>query len=231
MRRQWGVTLPTGGRPRSGRRVAGGLLVAFLAAGGGGLLTSGLTTAGPPRPPQPDPEVAPGEYGLTAASLDEPDAGGEGLPPASPERVRIPAIEVDSELLTLGVDNRGEVEVPPLRHADRAGWYSHGVTPGEVGNAVIIGHVDSRARGPAVFFDLGRLRPGDQVEVFREDGSRARFEVDGVATFPKRDFPVELVYGPAPRPGLRLITCGGEFDDAAGDYRDNVVVFATLAEP
>lgn len=231
--RSHGIRTAGGGSPQSGRRVAAYCLVAFLAAGGSGLMLAGLTVGSSPRPPQPDPDVAPAAYGLTTTSGEagEPDQTGEaiGLARAEPVRVTIPRIDVDSELLRLGVDDDGEVEVPPLRRAHQAGWYERGVTPGEVGSAVIIGHVDSRAGGPAVFFELGRLRPGDQIDVLRADRSVATFHVDGVAAYPKDDFPAELVYGPSAQPTLRLITCGGEFDERSRDYLDNVVVFATLA--
>ena len=144
---------------------------------------------------------------------------------ATPVRVRVPAIGVDSELLRLGTDGTG-VLVP----ADvfvRAGWFADGAVPGDVGPAVVAGHVDS-VDGPAVFSRLGELGPGAEVLVDREDGTTARFAVTGVGRYPKRDFPTESVYGPTPRAELRLVTCGGEFDRAARSYLDNVVVTAVL---
>lgn len=92
-----------------------------------------------------------------------------------------------------------------------------------------MGHVDSYAIGPAVFFWLGELRPGDRIEVTRADGTVARFSIDGVRSYPKTAFPAELVYGPSDRAGLRLVTCGGVFDRRQRSYRNNVVVFATAA--
>lgn len=89
--------------------------------------------------------------------------------------------------------------------------------------------MDSAALGPAVFFDLGALTPGDTVTVRRADGVPATFTVDSVKSYPKTAFPTELVYGPSDRPSLRVVTCGGQFDAAAKSYPDNIVVFATLA--
>ena len=142
---------------------------------------------------------------------------------AAPVRVRVPAIGVDSELLRLGTDAAG-VLVPP-DDFDRAGWFADGAVPGDVGPAVVAGHVDS-VDGPAVFSRLDELGPGAEVLVDREDGTTARFAVTGVGQYPKRDFPTESVYGPTPRAELRLVTCGGEFDRSRGSYEDNVVVFA-----
>ena len=108
-----------------------------------------------------------------------------------------------------------------------AGWYEGGTRPGDPGSAVILGHVDSTS-GPAVFYRLRELRPGDRVEVVRAGGSRVAFTVDRVEQYPKRRFPTAEVYYPTLGPKLRLVTCGGAFDDATGHYTDNVIVFASL---
>ncbi|MDD7942881.1 sortase [Actinomycetospora lutea] len=111
-----------------------------------------------------------------------------------------------------------------------AGWYRHSPTPGERGPAVLLGHVDSAHDGPAVFFNLGALRPGDTASVRRADGRDAVFRVTRVATVPKDRFPTDEVYGDTTGAELRLITCGGTFDRGAGSYTDNVVVDAVLIE-
>ncbi|MGK5740469.1 class F sortase [Micromonospora sp. URMC 103] len=190
--------------------------VALVAVTGAGLVTAGLS-ADPPRPPQPVATTP-------APSRPAPDLS--PLPSSAPTLVRIPAIGVRAEVVPVGVDGTGVVEVPPADRPGVAGWYRYGVTPGETGNAVLVGHVDSRA-GPAVFFNLGRLRPGHTVRVARADGSVATFTVDRVAAYPKDHFPHDIVYGPATTAGLRLVTCGGRFDEGSGNYTDNIVVFAT----
>jgi hypothetical protein len=150
-------------------------------------------------------------------------------PTPAPVRLRIPAIGVDTGLQRLGQDPDGSVEVPSGSHKwDEAGWYAGGTRPGDPGSAVLLGHVDSTA-GPAVFYRLHELHPGDRVEVVRADGSRARFAVERVAWYPKTRFPTDDVYYPTLTPRLRLVTCGGSFDPAAGSYRSNVIVFARLA--
>jgi sortase (surface protein transpeptidase) len=126
----------------------------------------------------------------------------------------------------LGLDGAGAL-VPP-QDFGRAGWFEGSPVPGAVGPAVIAGHVDSYD-GPAVFFRLRDLAPGDEVVVDRADGTSARFTVTGLDRYPKAEFPTQQVYGPTHRPELRLITCGGDFDRDVRSYRDNVVVTAVRA--
>ena len=177
-------------------------------------------TADPPGPPAGS-GTAPGP-GSGAATGEAPD------PVAAPVAVDIPAIGVTSDLMRLGLNGDGTVEVPPLADDDQAGWYEKGPAPGAVGPAVLLGHVDSAEFGPGVFFDLGALQPGDEVTVTREDGTVAVFAVDRVERHPKDDFPTIEVYGNTDDAQLRLITCGGDFDSAVRSYEDNVVAFATL---
>jgi hypothetical protein len=146
---------------------------------------------------------------------------------STPVRLRIPAIGVDSGLMDLGLLPDGSLQVPPSGFP--AGWYTGGPTPGELGPAVIAGHIDWH--GPGVFFKLHQLRPGDLVMVRRADGSQPTFRIRRVAQYPKDHFPTTLVYGNLDHPGLRLITCGGSFNNQTGHYRDNIVAFADLVEP
>lgn len=161
-----------------------------------------------------------------------PEASSEGYGPASaeplgasvPVRLEIPSIGVDTALMDLGLMPDGTLEVPP--DGTLAGWFTGAPTPGELGPAVIAGHVDWN--GPGVFLDLHQVAVGDLIEVTRADASVAVFAVTEVGTFSKQDFPTEDVYGALNFAGLRLITCGGIFDTSVGHYDDNVVVFATL---
>ena len=149
------------------------------------------------------------------------------LPPpiADPVAVVIPAVRVAAPIEPLGLDRNGALQVPT--DFNRVGWYSEGPQPGGPGAAVLEGHVDSYA-GPAVFYGLSKLRPGDEVTVRRSDGSQATFSVQRSASYSKKDFPTNDVYAPAEKPSLRLITCTGAFDKSAGSYQDNLVVYATL---
>lgn len=146
---------------------------------------------------------------------------------ATPVRLQIPAIGVDSDLMDLGLRADGTLEVPPTGFP--AGWYTGAPTPGELGPAIIAGHVDWGGE-PGVFFDLRELASGDEITVRRQDGSTARFRVERVDRFAKDQFPTQLVYADLDHAGLRLITCGGDFDRQTRSYEDNVVVFARLVD-
>ncbi|MFF4400584.1 class F sortase [Streptomyces sp. NPDC001480] len=159
-----------------------------------------------------------------------------GRPPAHPVRAAarsvpvrllIPAIGVDTPIVRLGLAQDGTVQVPPVTAHDRAGWYRHSPTPGQVGPSVILGHVTVGAYGDGVFRHLDRLRRGDRIEARLENGTSAKFTVTSLRTVAKTDFPTDAVYGDVDRPELRLITCGGP---RTGDgYLDNVIVFAALS--
>ncbi|GAA2187055.1 class F sortase [Micromonospora lupini] len=228
-----------GGRHGRPWRAAGAAVVVTLAMVGAGMIGASLQDRPAPRPPQPLAQAGREVPGPTVGGTDAtaPDDGEHaapgdvpvGLNRSAPTTIEIPRIGVDATVLSLGTNPDGTVQVPPLEQADKAGWYEPGASPGETGNAVIVGHVDSAKLGPAVFFDLGSLVPGDTITVRRADDRPATFRVDSVKSYPKTSFPTELVYGPNDRPGLRVVTCGGQFDEVARSYRDNIVVFATLA--
>lgn len=192
-----------------------------LDATAAGSLGSSFSPARTPSPPLAAATPSPAT-GLTALASSV-------LSPSPPLRIRIPAIDVSSSLIDLGLNPDGTLQVPqPGRDYDRAAWYKYSATPGEVGTSVIEGHVDSAANGPSVFFELGALRPGDQVKVDRQDGTVAVFGITGVRKYAKDQFPTQQVYGATGRPALRLITCGGSFDRTTGNYRDDIVVYAEL---
>ncbi len=159
----------------------------------------------------------------------DPSVVGPVLATSAPRTVEIPAIDVRSAVQRLGITPEGTIEVPaPGPRYDDVGWYRHSPTPGSLGPAVLVGHVDSAANGPSVFYRLGSLRPHDTVRVTRADGTVAVFAVDAVRRFRKSQFPTRLVYGNTDHAALRLITCGGPIEADSGHYRDNIVVLASL---
>jgi sortase (surface protein transpeptidase) len=188
-----------------------GIAVAVLAA----LLTAGLLLV-PGADPAPPAAAPTSSSGVPAVSAQ------------APVEVRIPALDARSSLVPLGVDADGTAEVPPIDQPLQAGWYRYGPAPGDVGPAVLLGHVDGGGR-PGIFHRLAELTAGDLVEVTRPDLTTATFTVRRVDRVAKRDFPTDAVYGETATPQLRLITCGGVFDQATGDYEDNVIVYADLA--
>ena len=211
------------------------VLALVLVVAGVTALVVGIT--GQQSAPQPaaGTRAAPPETTRAAEPTDSLPGAGSDMPEApaaadvaEPVSVAIPAIGVTSDLIRLGLNDDGTVQVPPLGADDTAGWYARGPKPGAVGPAVLLGHVDSAQYGPGVFFELGAVQAGDTVEVARADGSVAEFVVDRVEVHPKADFPTIDVYGNTDDAQLRLITCGGDFDPSARSYEDNVIVFATL---
>jgi LPXTG-site transpeptidase (sortase) family protein len=145
---------------------------------------------------------------------------------AVPRRILIPAIGVDAPIQRLARDADGVLQAPTEWAS--AGWYAKGVVPGDVGAAVIAGHLDTTRRA-AVFVNLRQLRPGDRIAVRMSDSALVRFTVTRTRLVRKALFPTSAVYGPTPDPELRLITCNGPFDAAQGAYADNLVVFATAS--
>ena len=121
----------------------------------------------------------------------------------------------------------GSVQVPPLTDHNLAAWYRNSPPPGQPGASVIVGHVDSYT-GPSVFYNLRYLRSGQPIYIGLANGRQAVFQVNTVVMVPKNHFPTGSVYGAVPYPALRLITCGGPFDQASGHYLDNIIVYASL---
>jgi sortase (surface protein transpeptidase) len=140
-----------------------------------------------------------------------------------PERIVIPAIDVDADVIDLGLNTDGTMEVPT--DFAQTGWFKPGVPPGRVGPAIIAGHVDSRS-GPAVFFRLTELEVGDEIHVLDDEGEQVTFIVREMEQHAKDAFPTEQVYSGTDGPELRLITCGGVFDQGERSYRDNIIVYA-----
>lgn len=172
-----------------------------------------------PTPPEEREETTPADDSRSA--IRGPEAG--SAPPVS---VSIPALDVTSDLISLGLNDDQTMEVPSDPAA--VGWFTKAPTPGALGPAVLAGHV-TWDQSPAVFFDLADLEPGDSIEIERSDQKTAVFAVTGVEQYAKDRFPTERVYGVINHAGLRLITCAGEFDTDTGNYRDNIVVYAKLS--
>jgi hypothetical protein len=144
-----------------------------------------------------------------------------------PVHLSIPGIGVSVRLGVLGLNRDGSVQVPKDYAA--AGWYKYGVTPGQRGSAVILGHVDS-FHGPAIFYRLADLRLGSRIYVKLANGRTLHFAVIGMRMYPKVSFPDRLVYGQRGYPALQLVTCGGVFDSSTGHYLSNIVVFSALVK-
>jgi LPXTG-site transpeptidase (sortase) family protein len=136
--------------------------------------------------------------------------------------LQIPAINLDAGLVSVGLNHDGTMEVP---EPDYPGWYTGSPTPGEIGPSVITGHVDS-IHGAAIFYSLKQLQPGDTIRISRQDNSTVTFKVERLETYSQDAFPTKAVYGNIDYPGLRLITCDGDFNPFTRHYSHNLVVYA-----
>jgi len=220
--------------------VGGGLVaVGALAVG---VAIAGQDPGSPGTPEQSEQSADPGQ-GLAGGSSSrqerapsvrapdgQPRPDGGKLPElgwSEPVTVAIPRIDVRSSLEDLGLDSAGVMTTP--QDHERAGWFTPAPPPGLIGVAVIAGHVTWDGE-QSVFFDLDALRPGDRVEVERADGVTAIFKVTRLGRFPKEQFPTEAVYRPVGNASLRLITCGGGYDEVANRYLDNVIVWADMVD-
>jgi sortase (surface protein transpeptidase) len=143
-------------------------------------------------------------------------------PRGEPAQVVIPAIDVAADLVGVGLQTDGAMEVPDF---GLAGWYTEGPRPGHAGPSVIAAHVDSKA-GPDVFYRLDDLAPGDEIHVVYDSGDRVTFRVYSSEQTPKDELPVDTIWPTTSERLLTLVTCGGQFDRATGHYRDNVIVYA-----
>jgi len=190
---------------QGGRVVAAALLLSLALTGCG---SGGGTTQAAPVP--------------TSVSVTKP------YDKLRPTQVRIPKIGADSSLISVAINKDGQIAVPPATEPLQAAWYRLSPVPGDLGPAIILGHVDGNHQ-PGIFYRLKDLAPGDEIHVTRSDGKDVKFVVDHKDQVPKDQFPADAVYGNTDKPQLRLITCGGVFDHAEHSYVDNIVVYANLA--
>jgi hypothetical protein len=198
--------------------------IAAVVAALGVVVAVALVLAFSPRPPEQVAAPPATSVASAPAATTTPPRG--GLPAAKPASLTIPSIGVRAgSIADLGLTPAGELEVPG--DATTVGWFTGAPSPGEVGPAVLAAHVDYK-HVPGAFSRLKDLRDGEQVRVGRSDGRTAVFTVYRVEAYAKAGFPTDGVYGDTADPELRLITCGGAFDRASGNYLDNVVAFARL---
>jgi sortase (surface protein transpeptidase) len=152
------------------------------------------------------------------------DAGNTSVQPTG---IYIKTLKINAPIVPVGLAPDDTLQVPEDEKA--VGWYIYGALPGDVGTSVITGHLDT-TYGPAVFWHLKNLRPGDSIEISRSDGSKASFRVDSLQEYSQDNFPIEQVYGKTDSASLRLITCSGTYNKKLGRYSNNLVVYASLVD-
>lgn len=199
---------------RAGRHALGVTAVALIAMSLAGCGGGGDKKAA--QPPQPTPSQS-----SSSPAVVRP------LARSIPSRLRIPKLHVNSPIMKLGLNADHTIQVPPLGKPNMTGWWEGGPTPGEKGASVILGHNIGNGH-PSVFEKLGTLKPGDTVQVTRSNGSVATFQITKLEQIAKSRFPTEKVYGKLSYPGIRLITCGGQFDASWGHHVDNIIAYGKL---
>jgi hypothetical protein len=190
------------------------------------LLAVGLLAGCSGTPDGPGPDNGP--------SLSAPVVAGGGpvapiapLPASNPTQLRIDKIDATSTLVALGLNKDRTITVPPVSQPKQASWYKFGPTPGAIGPAIILGHINGNGQ-QGIFARLNELKPGDQIKVSRADGKTAVFTVTKLQQIAKTQFPTQEIYGDTSDAELRLISCTGTFDRSKRSYQDNIIVFATL---
>lgn len=191
-----------------------GLLGVLCVIAGGIFVATGVGKSAAPRRQAPSP--APSAHASPATSSSPPHA--------TPARLRIPAIGVDAAVEQVGLTAQHDMDVP--RESSDVGWYKAGPEPGQPGDAVIDGHLVWTS-GPAVFWSLGRLRAGDQIQVADVSGRALSFQVTSAASYPANEPPPPSLFSSGGQPRLSLITCAGDWNGTQYDKR--LVVQAATA--
>jgi len=204
--------------------VTGAVFVAIALANQHHAPQPSTVTAQAPVSTEPAPTLLDTQAPPSVAPLSPSASTPAGLSASVPTRITIPSLGVNATFVPLGLNADGTIAVPT--DVTHVGFYSLGPTPGQIGPAILLGHVDSAANGPGVFFKLGAAKVGDTIRIDRSDGKAVTFAVYAVREYPKDKFPTTTVYGNTADPQLRLITCGGGFDRASGHYLSNIVAFA-----
>jgi len=145
-----------------------------------------------------------------------------------PITISIPSINVDADIEEVGLDPQRNMDVP--KKAENTGWYRLGPRPGDIGSAVIAGHLDDPNGDPAVFWDLKKLKPGEEIIITDKKGDRHKFIVKKVENYPWDDFPLNEVFADKSGKKLNLITCGGEWNKEERNYSQRTVIYSEIVE-
>jgi len=199
------------------------LIAVALAAAGVVELSNVSAASGPPRP-------SAAIIGKLPPASKPAATTPPALPYSVPTHVDIPAVNLHAPVITVGLNADDTIGTPPLSNAKVAAWYNRSPTPGQLGSAILDAHVDSSLMSDyrGAFFYLGLTKPGMTIYVTRADHSVAVFTIDEVQTALKADFPTDKVYAATPYAGLRLITCGGDYDKQTHEYLGNTIVYAHM---
>ncbi len=176
--------------------------------------------------PQDDNYALPG-FGNASSSNASSSAGAVVLPPASdtsqPVRLIIPSLSINANVQYVGVTKTGALGVP--NNFTDVAWYKYGTVPGQVGSAVMDGHVDNAISLPGVFKHLDQIKVGDDVEVETASSTTLHFVVTDVESYQYQNLPLERIFNTSGGEYLTLITCGGTWDEVVKSYDHRLVVY------
>ncbi|WP_405217066.1 class F sortase [Agrococcus sp. Ld7] len=183
----------------------------------------------------PTPEASEPAVAAVRSSADVPTSvGARDAAPAAPATVdppasvRVPSVGLELGVVPVGVRDDGQMDVPDL--VTELGWYRYGPAPGaDDGSAVLAAHFDSNI-GAAPMASVLRASTGDTVEVTTASGELLLFRITAIEQITKAELPLESLFARDGEHAMQLVTCGGEWDAAAGAYEDNIVVTAVPVE-
>ena len=143
-----------------------------------------------------------------------------------PVEITIGKIGIKAAIEKVGLTSDGRMDVPA--DVNNGGWYMYGAKPGEFGSSVIAGHLDTNEAKPALFYRLGELSSGDEIQIRDRQGNTYRFVVERTEVFEDKSFPLAQVFAADDKSRLNLITCYGNYDSDTNNYDRRMVVFSTL---
>jgi len=164
------------------------------------------------------------DHGSSLAVAIKPTVVAKKVIAGLPVSLRIPAIDVDAPIESVGINSKGEMDTPtdPASTA----WFNLGPRPGEVGSSVIDGHLDWFNGTPAVFENLSKLQKGDKLYVVDEDGTTITFVVREFGSYVQNQDATSVFRSVDGKAHLNLITCEGIWNQARQSYSNRLVVFA-----
>ncbi|MDO8499581.1 MAG: class F sortase [bacterium] len=155
----------------------------------------------------------------TASARPAPEPTSAGLP----VRLKIPKININAVIEQVGILPDGSMGVPKLPR--NTAWFKLGPRPGEVGSAVIDGHINWWNGATAVFAKLNKLKPGDKITVLDDKKNAITFVVKKTRLYGAKEDASDVFSSGDGRAHLNLITCGGVWNKRAKEYSKRLVVF------
>lgn len=149
--------------------------------------------------------------------------GGKAEEIGLPRKLSAPLLGINADIQEVGLASGGEMGAPD--NYKSAGWFNLGARPGEKGNAVIAGHLDTNLGKGGVFWSLNKIKPGDYIYVTDEYGKKMRFRAVRSEIYDAKNAPMEEIFGSSDKARLNLITCGGAWDWGKKSYDKRLVVF------